>query len=125
SLGPWHQQRPVFKSNVKSFVSLRKVQAPLPLADIKRLVEFFPTPGFEVQLDPSFEPEITGRPEGAAPPNPDNTAKFAVLQRYNRVNLVVPGSSKPNMWHAAIESKTCKLTVLGEHYRRLVELKRI
>jgi hypothetical protein len=25
------------------------------------------------------------------------------------------------MWHAAMEKKTCQLTVLGEHYRRLVE----
>jgi hypothetical protein len=125
SLGPW-QQRPVFKTNVKSFVSLRKVQAPIPLADLQRLVEFFPTPGALFQLDPSFEPEVTGRPSGAVPPIPDNTAKFAVLQKYNRVNLVVPeGASKPNMWHAAIESKACRLTVLGEHYRRLVESKRI
>jgi Caspase domain len=125
SLGPW-QQRPVFKTNVKNFVSLRRVQPPIALGDLQRLVEFFPTPGAEVQLDPSFEPEITGRPQGAPPPNPDNTAKFAVLQKYNRVNLVVPvGASKPNMWHAAIESKSCKLTVLGEHYRRLVEAKRI
>jgi hypothetical protein len=27
----------------------------------------------------------------------------------------------PHMWHAAKERKTCQLTVLGEHYRRLVE----
>lgn len=120
SLGPW-QQRPVFKTNVQTFVSLRKVQPPLPLEDLRRLPEFFPTPGFEFQLDPSFEPEPTGRPADAIPPNPKNTLRFEVLQRYNRVNLVVPvGASRPNMWHAAIESKACKLTVLGEHYRRLV-----
>lgn len=123
SLGPW-AQRPVFKTNVKSFVSLRKVQAPIPLADLQRLSEFFPTPGFEFQLDPTFEPEPTGRPASAPPPDPQNTAKFAVLQKYNRVNLVVPIDA-PHMWHAAIESKACKLTVLGEHYRRLVEEKLI
>jgi len=118
SLGPW-AQRPVFKTNVKSFVSLRKVQPPIPLADLQRLPEFFPVPGFEYQLDPSFEPEPTGRPTGALPPDPENTARFAVLQRFARVNLVVPVGA-PHMWHAAIEGKTCKLTVLGEHYRRLV-----
>lgn len=37
----------------------------------------------------------------------------------NRVNLVVPVDA-PHMYHAAMESKACKLTVLGEHYRRLV-----
>jgi uncharacterized caspase-like protein len=125
SLGPW-QQRPVFKTNVQAFVSLRKVEPPLPLDDLRCLPEYFPTPGFEFPLDPSFEPEPTGRPEGAAPPNPNNTVRFAVLQKYNRVNLVVPvGASKPNMWHAAIESKACKLTALGEHYRRLVAKKLI
>jgi hypothetical protein len=47
---------------------------------------------------------------------------LAILQKYNRVNLVVPVNA-PHMWHAAMESKSCRLTVLGEHYRRLVESK--
>jgi hypothetical protein len=118
SLGPW-QQRPVFKTNVKSFVSLRKVQPPFPLSELQRITEFFPTSGFEFKLDPTFEPEMTGRPANAPPPNPENTRKFAILQKFNRVNLLVPEGA-PHMWHAAIESKGCKLTVLGEHYRRLV-----
>ena len=29
------------------------------------------------------------------------------------------------MWNAAMESKACKLTALGEHYQRLVEKNRI
>nr|EDZ40402.1 MAG: Conserved hypothetical protein [Leptospirillum sp. Group II '5-way CG'] len=112
SLGPW-QQRPVFKTNVKNFVSLRKVQPPIPLVELRRIIEFFPEAGFEFQLDPSYEPESKG-------PNPINTEKFAILQKYNRVNLLVPIGA-PHMYFAAIESKSCKLTVLGEHYRRLVE----
>jgi hypothetical protein len=125
SLGPW-EQRPVFKTNVKSFVSLRKVQAPISLADLQRIKEFFPTPGFEFKLDPSFEPErAPGDAErGIPPPNPENTQKFEILQKYNRVNLVVPIDA-PHMWHAAMGNKSCKLTVLGEHYRRLVALGRI
>lgn len=123
SLGAW-EQRPVFKTNVRSFVSLRRVQPPIDTGDLRRLTEFFPQPGFEFQLDPTFEPELTGRPAGAPPPDPQNTAKFAILQKLNRVNLVVPVGA-PHMWHAAMESKACKLTVLGEHYRRLVERKRI
>ena len=119
SLGSW-AQRPVFKTNVKSFVSLRKVQPPIPLAHLQQLTEFFPEPGFQFQLDPSFEPEVVGRPAGACPPDPINTAKFKTLQKYNRVNLLKPVDA-PHMWHAAIGSKTCQLTVLGEHYRRLVE----
>jgi hypothetical protein len=123
SLGAW-EQRPVFKTNVKSFVSLRKVQPPIELTDLQRITEFFPSPGFQYSLDPSFEPELKGRSDGMPEPNPENTRKFAVLQKYNRVNLVVPVDA-PHMWHAAMESKSCKLTVLGEHYRRLVERGRI
>lgn len=123
SLGPW-DQRPVFKTNVKSFVSLRKVQPPISLLELQRITEFFPSPGFEFWLDPSFEPERGNQLPGIPSPNPVNTAKFAILQKYNRVNLVVPVNA-PHMWHAAMGSKACKLTVLGEHYRRLVEQGRI
>lgn len=119
SLGPW-RQRPVFKTNVKTFVSLRKVHPPVELADLHRLTEYFPAPGFEFPLDPTFEPEMAGRRPGAPGPNPENTRKFAVLQKLVRVGLVVPAGA-PHMWHAAMDSKTCRLTVLGEHYRRLVE----
>jgi hypothetical protein len=123
SLGSW-AQRPVFKTNVKSFVSLRNVQAPILLAELHLITEFFPSPGFQFKLDPSFEPELKGRDPGMPPPDPENTRKFAVLQKYNRVDLVIPVDA-PHMWHAAMQSKSCKLTVLGEHYRRLVERKRI
>lgn len=116
SLGTW-EQRPVFKTNVQSFVSLRKVQAPIALADLHRMTELFPSIDYDFPLDPTFEPE-------SDTPHPENTEKFAVLQRYARVNLVVPVGA-PHMYHAAIESKSCKLTVLGQHYHRLVEKKRI
>lgn len=123
SLGPW-DQRPVFKTNVKSFVSLRRVQPPIALTELQRVTEFFPKPGQEFQLDPSFEPERQGTEPSVPAPDPVNTAKFAILQKYNRVGLVVPVDA-PHMWHAAMQGKTCRLTVLGEHYRRLVERGRI
>jgi len=123
SLGPW-DQRPVFKTNVKNFVSLRKVQPPISLAELQRITEFFPSPGFQFSLDPTFEPELKGRSPGMPAPDPENTRTFRILQNYNRVNLLIPVDA-PHMWYAAMESKACKLTVLGEHYRRLVEKKRI
>jgi len=123
SLGAW-EQRPVFKTNVKQFVSLRKVSPPISTSDLRRLTEFFPSPGFEFPLDPTFEPEMKGRDPGMPLPNLENTRTFAVLQSYNRLNLLVP-VGVPHMWNAAMESETCKLTVLGEHYRRLVEKSRI
>ena len=123
SLGGW-EQRPIFKTNVRQFVSLRKVSPPIPLDELRRITEFFPRQGHEFSLDPTFEPEMKGRDVGMPPPDPENTRKFAILQRYNRLNLVVP-VDVPHMWHAAMQSKSCKLTVLGEHYRRLVEKHRI
>lgn len=123
SLGAW-EQRPVFKTNVRQFVSLRKVPPSIELHDLRRIVEFFPAPGAEFRLDPSFEPEMKGRDEGMPMPNPENVRTFGILQRYNRLNLVVPVDA-PHMWNAAMQSKTCRLTVLGEHYRRLVEKDRV
>jgi Caspase domain len=123
SLGPW-DQRPVFKTNVKTFVSLRRVQPPIALADLQRITEFFSTPGQDFPLDPTFEPERESPDALLPPPNPINTAKFAILQKYNRLGLVVPVDA-PHMWHAAVGSKACRLTVLGEHYWRLVQRGRI
>lgn len=123
SLGSW-EQRPVFKTNVKSFVSLRKVSPPIALSDLQRLPEFFPTPGYQYPLDPTYEPELKGRDAGMPVPDPAHTAIFAILQKYNRLNLLLPVDA-PHMWNAAMESKACRLTVLGEHYRRLVAKKRI
>jgi len=119
SLGSW-AQRPLFKTNVRRFVSLRNVPPPIELRDLQRIIEFFPEPGAELVLDPSYEPE---RPEPVPldipPPDPAKAAVFAILQRYNRLNLLVPEGA-PHMWHAAMQSKPVRLTALGEHYRRLV-----
>lgn len=121
SLGPW-AQRPVFKTNIKRFVSLRKVQPSLELAELRRIAEFFPASGFQFQLNPTFEPERhdswNTNPQGIPAPNPDHNAIFKILQKYNRVGLALPEGA-PHMWHAAMESKTVRLTALGEHYRHL------
>ncbi len=116
SLGPW-EQRPIFKTNVTNFTTLRKVQPPISLDDLKLIIKLFPKKGENFQLNPSFEPESEN-------PDEDNNEKFAILQKYNRVNLVIPVDA-PHMWHAAMNSKSCKLTVLGEHYWSLVKNERI
>lgn len=123
SLGSW-EQRPVFKTNVREFVSLRKSTPPIALSDLLRIVEFFPEPGYEYHLDPTYEPELKGRDDGMPEPIPENTRVFSILQKYNRLNLLIP-VGVPNMWNAAMESAGCRLTALGEHYRRLVEKERI
>ena len=119
SLGGW-EQRPVFKTNVKEFVSLRKVSPSISISDLQRIKDFFPSPNFEFPLDPTYEPELKGREPGMPAPSLKHTIVFAILQKYNRLGLLVPVGA-PHMWHAAMQSKACKLTVLGEHYRRLVK----
>lgn len=122
SLGPWAGQRPIFKTNVKSFVSLRKASAPIPLADLQALTTLFPYEGYDFPLDPSYEPERTEeqkRDPSVPFPDQQKNAVFAILQRLVKVNLVRP-VGEVHMWHAAWSSKSCQLTALGEHYRRLV-----
>ncbi|MES2387042.1 MAG: caspase family protein [Bacteroidota bacterium] len=116
SLGPW-EQRPIFKTNVRNFTTLRKVQPPITLEDLKKITEYFTDKGMEFKLDPSFEPQSEN-------PNEDNVRAFSNLQKYNRVNLVVPVEAT-HMYFAAMQSKSCRLTVLGEHYWNLITKDRI
>jgi len=119
SLGNW-AQRPVFKTNVKKFVSLRETDAPIELSDLQKLTVLFQHPTTQLALDPSYEPERSGGEDPAVPsPNPARTADFAALQNLVKVNLVRPVGAT-HMWHAAINSKACELTVLGQHYWNLV-----
>jgi hypothetical protein len=122
SLGPWAGQRPLFKTNVRTFVSLRKAAPPIALIELQALATHFPQEGYEFKLDPSYEPERNAEQKmdpTIPPPDPKKTAVFAVLQNYVKVNLVRPVGAK-HMWHAAMQSRSCELTTLGEHYRNLV-----
>jgi len=113
SLGSW-QQRPVFKTNVKGFVTLRSVERPIPLLELKKIVQLFSDPSEHFNLDPSFEPD------GPHEKSEENMANFKILQKYNRINLVVPVGTE-HMYFAAMESRACRLTVLGRHYWKLVK----
>lgn len=120
SLGNW-AQRPVFKTNVRKFVSLREADAPIELANLQKLTTFFEQSTAQLALDPSYEPERSGSEDPSVPPpDPAKTADFAVLQNLVKVNLVRPVDAR-HMWHAAMESKACELTVLGQHYWNLVK----
>lgn len=116
SLGPW-EQRPVFKTNVKNFTSLRKVTPPISLSDLKKITELFIEPGSEFLLDDTYEPDSSN-------PIKENVEKFGVLQKFNRVNLVIPVGAD-HMYYAAMSKKSCKLTPLGIHYWNLVKNNRI
>lgn len=126
SLGPWGQ-RPVFKTNVNRFVSLRKVTPPIDINIVRRIVNYFAEPTTKLPLDPSFEPTNNTETEHKVvePFSIDkNVAIFSDLQKLESVGLVVPDGT-PHMYYAAMESKACKLTSVGRHYWRLVKEDRI
>ncbi|MGG8497144.1 caspase family protein [Tenacibaculum sp. TC6] len=120
AIGVWGQ-RPIFKTNVKNFMCLRQTDPPISRSDLRMITELFDSKWTEIQLDPTYEPERSEEQRLQYPdPIYENTQKFALLQKYNRVNLVIPISTK-HMWHAAMESKSCKLTAMGTRYWDLVK----
>lgn len=126
ALGPWGQ-RPIFKTNVKTFVSLREVEAPIEIEIIRRLPEYFSEPEKKLQLDPSFEPtnnDYTEHKIIEPYSKEENTKVFQDLQKLESVGLVVPEGSD-HMYYAAMESKYCKLTATGRYYWKLVSEDRI
>ena len=52
ALGAW-EQRPVFKTNVTRFTSLRTINPQVPLDILRKIADYFPSPQQEFSLDPS------------------------------------------------------------------------
>jgi hypothetical protein len=126
SLGPW-KQRPVFKTNVTRFTSLRVVQPQVSMDVIRKIILYFKDPSDEFQLNPSYEDTNSPTIEHKVivPYADTNNVKiFKDLQKLQSIGLVVPVKAD-YMYFAAMESKTCKLTSLGYHYWRLVKERRI
>ena len=120
SLGAW-QQRPVFKTNTSQFIPIRVVPAKVPLQVLRNLITYFKQPSDEFKLNPSFEftncPTVTH--EIVQPYAIDeNVIKFKELQLLESVGLIEPVGAD-HMYFAAMESKSCRLTKLGQHYWRL------
>ena len=110
ALGAW-DQRPIFKTNVSRFTSLRQVPPQVPLETLRKLVDYFPAPQDEHALDPSYEDTEAGH-------DPENVQVFKDLQKMEGVGLVVPVGEE-HMYYAALHSRACKLTALGGQYWRL------
>lgn len=111
ALGPW-QQRPVFKTNVSNFISLKEMAPKVPLDTLRNLPKWFPEAESLYALDPSYEPDEK------AVFDEENGKIFAQLQSCNRHSLVEPVDAE-HMYYAAMNSTGCRLTVLGNYYREL------
>ena len=126
ALGPW-EQRPIFKTNVTRFTSLREVKPQVDITVLRKIDTYFETEDFKYELDPSFEPtnkreEIHKVVEPYA--NKEHTAIFSDLQKLEGIGLVVPVEEE-HMYFAAMNSKSCELTAVGKQYWRLVKEDRI
>ena len=116
ALGPW-DRRPIFKTNVTRFTSLRTITPSVSHATLRKLTEYFPTPQDEYKLDPSYEfTESTA--------DPRKVAIMKDLQKFVGVGLVVPVGEE-HMYFAAMNSKSCRLTAVGFQYWRLVKEKHL
>lgn len=115
ALGAW-DQRPIFKTNVTRFTSLRTIIPKVPLSTLRKITEYFPAPESEHRLDPSYEFTEVGAIE-------DNVKIFKDLQKFESAGLVVPVNEE-HMYFAAMNSKSCRLTALGYQYWRLVTEKK-
>lgn len=116
ALGPWNQ-RPIFKTNVTRFTSVRTIAPPVPHATLRKLTEYFPAPQDEHKLNPSYE--FT-----ALIADPMNVTIMKDLQKFVSVGLVVPVDEE-HMYFAAMNSKSCRLTAVGFQYWRLVKEKHL
>ena len=126
ALGPW-EQRPIFKTNVTRFTSLREVRPQVDITVLRKIATYFDTEDCKYELDPSFEPtnkieEIHKVVEPYA--NKEHTSIFADLQKLEGIGLVVPVDEE-HMYFAAMNSKSCELTAVGKQYWRLVKEDRI
>lgn len=126
SLGPW-EQRPVFKTNVSSFISLRTVKPLIPLECVRKITKYFSNPNDEMRLNPSFE--YTNTPENIITPiepyaNQKNVKILKDLQKMVSVGLVKPVDEE-HMYFAVMNNKSCKLTAAGKHFWDLVNKNKI
>ena len=116
SFGPW-EQRPMFKANIDRLHELRQCRVAVPLEELRRLPELFPDPNDEHDLSPAYEPTVE-------PKDAEKETLFGILQRLNRVKLVVPVDEE-HMYFAAMQSRSCRLTQLGKHYWHMASEGRI
>ena len=110
ALGAW-DQRPLFKSHVAKLIPLRTCKPGVEMPILRLLPKYFPDPSQEFPLDPSYEPD-------AEPDHPEHEEIFGHLQKYRAARLLVP-VGEDHMYFAAMNSKSCKLTPLGQFYLHL------
>lgn len=116
ALGPW-SQRPIFKTNISKFVSLRNAQPLIDKERLRNITKYFKTPNDLLKLDPSFE-------HTSESANLENVNILKDLQKYRDAGLVVPVDEE-HLYYSAVNSKSCRLTAIGLQYWKLVDEQKI
>jgi len=117
-MGPL-DQRPMYKANVARLDALRTCIPIVAPAILRNLPSYFPTPGYVYPLDPAYESDHKQHPQGTVPDS-RKEAIFAELQKLRDARLLIP-EGRSHLFYAAIESKACRLTPLGQFYWRLAK----
>lgn len=125
ALGPW-DQRPVFKTNVSQFLSVRDCIPSVDDTVLREIQNCFHDPNQQFHLDPSYEfTNSTSYKISVVEPfaQPEHVKILETLQKLESISLVEPVEEE-HMYFAAMHSKACRLTVLGKHYWYLLKEKR-
>lgn len=126
ALGAW-DQRPLFKTNIQSFVPLRKVDPRVTKNELRNIKKYFEVDSEVIKLDPSYEStnKRNSVPTLIKPHAIDEHVEILTnLQKLEGVGLVEP-VGEDHMYFAAMHSKGCKLTTLGKYYWQLLNKNRI
>ncbi|GIK96342.1 MAG: hypothetical protein BroJett029_05510 [Alphaproteobacteria bacterium] len=106
-LSAW-DQRPLFLASLPRFIALRRASSTISDDHLRRLPNLFTEPVVPFALDPSFEHTHPFAKEG-------NVEVFRILQQMRAARLVAPVDVE-HMYDAAMQSRACRLTPLGQFY---------
>jgi hypothetical protein len=113
-------QRPVYRSHATSVPLIRRCPPSVEPISLRRIVELFPQPGHQYELDPGYE----SRDEAGRPFDPVDEEKLAIMalfRAYRDAGLltsVIPGE---HLYWAALRSHPVQLTAKGRGYWQLVK----
>jgi hypothetical protein len=113
NLGPW-DQTPLFKCHVSKLIPLRRCDPTIDRSTLRLLPKYFKSPDDEFRLNPSYEftsPSYSGKETGEI---------FDHLKTCRAAGLLMP-VGEVSMYSAAINSKSCRLTKLGQYYWNLAQ----
>ncbi len=127
SLGLWGQ-RPIFKTNISTFVSIRNVTPQLPIKRMKKGLELFGDANYKFPLSPEYEFTTYSNKEEAK--KYPKCVTFQLLQDLQKIGFVEPEvehlpDGEKFMYFAAMYSKSCRLTKVGKYYWKLLKLGKI